>query len=136
MSWEYANLTTVAEIESAVGRPHSMIDLKQIDRLDDGCVTVLAHSPIAGFGYQDARGDRQATFVGGTPGFVEVLDPGRISLDVAGEITGGVSFVFLLPGVGETLRLNGVVAGQDGSRLTVGVQEAYVHCARCIMRSQ
>ncbi|BCY10787.1 2Fe-2S iron-sulfur cluster-binding protein [Actinoplanes sp. L3-i22] len=133
MSWEYSSLTTVAEIEAAVGRPSSLIDLKQIDRLDDGCVTVLANSPIAGFGYLDAHGDRQATFVSGKPA---VHSPRHLSVDVAEEITGGVSFVFLLPGVGETLRLNGTAAGRDNGRLRVDVDEAYVHCARCIMRSQ
>lgn len=140
MSREYAKLTTARQIEAAVGKANALINLKQMDRLDEGSVTVLAHSPIAGFGYQDARGDRHATFVGGRPGFVEVHSPVRISLELPGEVTGpvggGVSFVFLLPGVGETLRLNGVAAGQDRSRLQVDITETYVHCARCILRSQ
>ena len=46
-----------------------------------------------------------------------------------------MSFVFLLPGVGETLRLNGAVAQRSGSRVAVDVQEIFVHCARCILRS-
>ncbi|WP_436534443.1 2Fe-2S iron-sulfur cluster-binding protein [Actinoplanes sp. HUAS TT8] len=131
-------LATVGQVEAVVGRPNPLVNLKQVDRLDDGCVAVLAHSPIAGFGYLDAAGDRRATFVGGTPGFVRVHSPRRISFELteAEPITGGVSFVFLLPGIGETLRLNGVVTDQERSRLQVDVREAYVHCARCIIRSQ
>ncbi|GAA2861279.1 hypothetical protein Acy02nite_57760 [Actinoplanes cyaneus] len=133
-------LTAVGQVEAIIGRPGALINLKQRDRLDDGGATVLAHSPIAGFGYRDARGDRRATFVGGTPGFVRVHTPRRISLaapaDEPGPISGGVSFVFLLPGVGETLRLNGSVTGQDRSRIQVEIQEAYVHCPRCILRSR
>lgn len=133
-------LSTVEQVEATVGRPNALINLKQLDRLDDDSATVLAHSPIAGFGYRDELGNRRATFVGGTPGFVRVHTPRRISLptpaDEPGPISGGVSFVFLLPGVGETLRLNGAVTGQDRSRIQVEIQEAYVHCPRCILRSR
>ncbi|MFI5915887.1 pyridoxamine 5'-phosphate oxidase family protein [Dactylosporangium sp. NPDC051541] len=126
---------------SEIAAPPAIVMAKQLARLDAGCVTILANSPIAGFGYLAADGHRRATFVGGTPGFARVHSPGRISFALpAGEPPPadrtGVSFVFLLPGIGETLRVNGAAAGRKGVELTVDVREAYVHCARCVLRSR
>lgn len=130
-------LTTVEEIEAIVGQPPSMIMLKQVGALDEGCRAVLAHSPLAGFGYRDADGVSRTTFIGGTPGFVRVHTPTRMSFTLPdGEAHGAVSFVFLLPGVGETLRVNGSVAKRKGAETFVDVEEAYVHCAQAVIRSR
>ncbi|HYQ65036.1 2Fe-2S iron-sulfur cluster-binding protein [Actinophytocola sp.] len=145
MSWENKSavenrphrLTTVDEVEATLGRPPSMVMMKQISALDEGCRTVLAHCPLAGFGYRDAGGGRHTTFIGGRAGFVRVHSPTRISFILPdGEAHGPVSFVFLLPGVGETLRLNGSVARRKGAETFVDVQEAYVHCAQAVIRSR
>ncbi|MFE3598131.1 2Fe-2S iron-sulfur cluster-binding protein [Streptomyces sp. NPDC059142] len=131
-------LTTAGEIEAVVGRPAPMIMLKQIGALDEGCRTVLARSPVAAFGYRDADGTSRTTFLGGAPGFVRVHSPTRISfpLPEAGDPCGPVSFFFLLPGVGELLRVNGSVAARRGARTTVDIEEAYVHCAQAVLRSR
>jgi ferredoxin-NADP reductase/predicted pyridoxine 5'-phosphate oxidase superfamily flavin-nucleotide-binding protein len=130
-------MTTADEVEAALGRPPSMIMLKQIRALDEGCESVLAHCPLAGFGYRDADGVSRTTFIGGTPGFVRVHSPTRISFTLPdGEAHGPVSFVFLLPGVGETLRVNGSVAKRNGAETFVDVEEAYVHCAQAVIRSR
>ncbi|MCR3754007.1 2Fe-2S iron-sulfur cluster-binding protein [Lentzea californiensis] len=133
MSWENnatARLGTVAEVEAVVGRPASMIMLKQLGALDEGCVDLLARSPIAGFGYRDADGVSRTTFVGGTPGFVRVHSPARISFALCEAADGPASLLFLLPGIGETLRINGV-ARRGG----FDVREVYVHCAQAVLRS-
>uniref|UniRef100_A0AAU2A0K9 Pyridoxamine 5'-phosphate oxidase family protein n=1 Tax=Streptomyces sp. NBC_00093 TaxID=2975649 RepID=A0AAU2A0K9_9ACTN len=131
-------LTTVEEVETTVGRPLPMIMLKQISALDEGCRTVLARSPIAAFGYRDADGTRRTTFIGGTPGFVRVHSPTRISftLTESGDPHGPVSLFFLLPGVGELLRVNGSVSARKGAVTTVDIKEAYVHCAQAVIRSR
>lgn len=131
-------LTTVDEVETAVGRPASMIMLKQINTLDEGCRTVLALSPVAAVGYRDADGTSRTTYIGGTPGFVRVHSPTRISFSLPepGDPRGPVSFFFLLPGVGEILRVNGSVVTRKGARTTVDVEEAYVHCAQAVLRSR
>jgi len=130
-------MTTVDEVDATVGQPPSMIMLKQISALDEGCRNVLAHSPLAGFGYRDANGLSRTTFIGGTPGFVRVHSPTRMSFTLPdGEAHGPVSFVFLLPGVGETLRVNGSVAKRKGAETFVDVEEAYVHCAQAVIRSR
>lgn len=132
-------LSAADEIETAIGRPAPMIMRKQISALDEGCRTVLARCPIAAFGYRDADGTSRTTFIGGAPGFARVHSPTRISFSWHGPGAphGPVSFFFLLPGIGEILRVNGsVVAGKGGARTTVEIQEAYVHCAQAVLRSR
>jgi PPOX class probable FMN-dependent enzyme len=108
-----------------------------------------------------ADGRQDASPRGGTPGFVQVLDghtlliadaPGNNRLDTLENIvaTGRVGLLFLLPGVDETLRVNGRAvlsqAADDIHRCTterrapvlvirVTVDEAYLHCAKALMRS-
>ncbi|MGW4213824.1 2Fe-2S iron-sulfur cluster-binding protein [Lentzea sp. NPDC004789] len=141
MSWENIasldRLSTVGEVEAVIGHPAPMIMLKQVDALDEGCVTVLAHCPIAAFGYRDAHGLSRTTFVGGTPGFAQVRSRTRISfaLNEPGAAVGPASLLFLLPGVRETLRVNGSASpGRDGE-VVFDVSEAYVHCAQAVLRS-
>ncbi|MCX5242753.1 2Fe-2S iron-sulfur cluster-binding protein [Streptomyces prunicolor] len=131
-------LTTEAEVEATVGRPASVIMLKQISALDEGCRTVLAGCPIAAVGYLDADGTSRTTFVGSTPGFARVHSPTRLSfaLPGPGDPHGPISFFFLLPGVGEVLRVNGSVAARQGAETTVDIREAYVHCAQAVLRSR
>ncbi|GLY04059.1 2Fe-2S iron-sulfur cluster-binding protein [Actinoplanes sp. NBRC 101535] len=140
MSWENTNTVQAVErLEATIGRPAAIVMRKQLDRLDDGCVQVLEFSPIAGLGYLDGDGNRRSTYVGGAAGFARVQSPERISFEVAGDgpvVGAGVSMLFLLPGVGETLRLNGVAAGFRDGRLTVDVRETYIHCARAVLRSR
>lgn len=132
-------ITTAADLESIIGRPVDAVTRKQIDALDEGCRRVLAAAPLAGLGYLDADGRPHTLVVGGRPGFAEVRSPRRISLALPAGAPepaagSGVSFVFLLPGVREVLRLNGTVTGVSGP-LVVGVEQAYVHCARAVGRS-
>lgn len=131
-------LTTVDEVETVIGRPAPVIMLKQISALDEGCRTVLARCPIAALGYRDADGTSRTTFVGGVPGFARVHSPTRISfaLPESGDPHGPVSVFFLLPGVGETLRVNGSVAAREGAQTAVDIEEAYVHCAQAVLRSR
>src|SRR5688572_634868 len=107
MSWENKVqaghlLRSADEVEAVIGRPPSVIMLKQVAALDEGCLEVLARSPIAGFGHRDAEGTSTTTFVGGEPGFARVLSPTRISFALNEPATahGPASLMFLLPGVG------------------------------------
>ncbi|WP_409181254.1 2Fe-2S iron-sulfur cluster-binding protein [Amycolatopsis sp. VS8301801F10] len=134
-------MTTVEELEAVIGRPGAAIKLKQLDWLDEGCETILAHSPFAGCGYRTAAGARHSTFVGGVPGFLRVRSPKEVSFALPANapepaIGHGISFVVLLPGVGETLRLNGTVTATDGRETVVKVQETYIHCGRAVFRSR
>ena len=134
-------VTNAESLEAIVGARRQTVLMKSIDSLDDGCRSVLASAPIAGFGFRDREGVPRTTLVGGVAGFARVDSPTRVSFDLRadqpGPATGeGVSLVFLLPGVGETLRLNGSVAERSDTGVVIDLEEAFVHCAKCILRSR
>jgi PPOX class probable FMN-dependent enzyme len=135
---------------------------KQLDALDRHCASFIALSPFVVLSSADAAGRLDASPRGGAPGFVRLLDahtllipdaPGNNRLDSLSNIvqTGRIGLLFLLPGVDETLRVNGSAClTQDAPLLAlfaadkrqprllieVHVQEAYLHCAKALMRSK
>ncbi|MEV6350875.1 2Fe-2S iron-sulfur cluster-binding protein [Actinoplanes sp. NPDC051851] len=127
---------TVGELEAVLGTPPEAVMRKQVDALDDGCRRLLRASPVAGFGYRDVDGVPRTVLVGA----VRVVSARRIVVPLPegdpepGE-GGGVSFVFLLPGIGEVLRLNGTAVRAEAGSVTVAVEQIYVHCARAVLRS-
>jgi predicted pyridoxine 5'-phosphate oxidase superfamily flavin-nucleotide-binding protein len=123
-----------------IGIPSQMILMKAVKALDEGSRKVLAEASIAAFGFRNSEGLPHTALVGGVKGFLRVESAVRISFDLGPDQPnpvkgGGVSMVFLLLGVGETLRVNGSVADRTDTSVTIDVEEAYVHCARCILRS-
>ena len=98
---------------------------------------------------------------GGPPGFVKVIDentlvlpdfPGNNRLDSLENLLedGRIGLLFLVPGVDETLRVNGRAAidtdlalramGTVDGRMPiavirVAVEQAYLHCGKALMRS-
>ncbi|MFF0516869.1 pyridoxamine 5'-phosphate oxidase family protein [Streptomyces sp. NPDC004250] len=130
-------LSCADAVEAVVGRPAAIVMKKQISVLDEGCRDVFAHSPVAAFGYQDADGTAHTTFVGGVPAFARVHSPQRFSFPVPGAsvASGPVSLFFLLPGVGEVLRVNGTASVLKGGETAVDITEAYVHCAQAVIRA-
>jgi predicted pyridoxine 5'-phosphate oxidase superfamily flavin-nucleotide-binding protein len=134
-------LTSEEGLEAVVGARRQAMLMKSIDTIDDGCRSVLANAPIALFGFRDWEGTPRTTLVGGVAGFARADSPKRISLEVPADrpspVVGvGVSMVFLMPGIGETLRLNGVVSESVDTRIGIDLEEAFVHCAKCILRSE
>jgi PPOX class probable FMN-dependent enzyme len=134
---------------------------KQLDRLDPHCVSFIGLSPFVvvathGGGLADASPR------GGEPGFVKVSDsrslllpdsPGNNRLDTLTNIieTGSAGLLFMIPGVDETLRVNGrarltddpsllalfaTARRQPSLLIEVTVEEAYLHCAKALMRSR
>ena len=134
-------VTTAESLEAIIGKAPRIVRMKETQALDEGCRSVLASSPIAGFGFRaENDGLSQTTLVGGAAGFARIDSETRFTLELPDERSvpvngGGVSFVFLVPGIGETLRVNGIAAERCGTFLTIELREAYVHCARCILRS-
>ena len=134
---------------------------KQLVALDRHCVAFVALSPFVVLSTADAQGRQDASPRGGAPGFVRVDGatrllipdaPGNHRLDSLSNIvaTGRIGCLFLVPGVDETLRINGTARlCDDAGRLApfaadkrvrlvieVGVEEAYLHCAKALMRSK
>ena len=135
---------------------------KEITALDVHCQRFIALSPFVVLSTADAALNLDASPRGGAPGFVKVADahtlllpdaPGNNRLDSLQNIlaTGKLGLLFLIPGVDETLRVNGravlstepadIAACTDDRRaprlvLRVTVQAAYLHCAKALMRSR
>ena len=135
---------------------------KAIDHLDAHCRRFLALSPFVVLATSGADGRHDASPRGGAPGFVRVVDAhtlwlpdatGNNRLDTLANVTevGRLGMLVLVPGVDETLRINGAArlrtdaqalkAFADERRaprtvLEVTVEEAYLHCAKALMRSK
>ena len=135
---------------------------KQLDRLDGHCQRFIALSPFVVLSSAGPAGALDASPRGGDPGFVQVLDehtllipdaPGNNRLDTLENVasTGRLGLLFLVPGVDETLRVNGSAVLSTRADwldrcaierrrpvlvVAVSVQEAYLHCAKALMRSR
>lgn len=134
-------LRTTAELEAQVGAKPAAIDLKVIDHLDEHALRWLRASPLAFAGFSDAQ-RIDVTIAGDDPGFAAALDEKQLRLPRAvlddpeqAQQGRGVGLLFLIPGIGETLRINGSVADEDGAAIVVAVQECYLHCAKALLRS-
>ena len=134
---------------------------KQLAQLDAHCRQFIALSPFAVLSSSNAASTMDASPRGGAPGFVRTLDehtllipdaPGNNRLDTLENIiaTRQLGLLFLIPGVDETLRVNGTaLLSSDEETLKhfadeprppklvikVFVKEAYLHCAKALMRS-
>lgn len=132
---------TTEALDAQVGARPPVADLKVIDHLDAHALRWLAASPLAFIGFSDMQGI-DATLAGGAPGFAASLDAERLYLprgllDHPGQALPGrgAGMLFLVPGLGETLRVNGVVALVDERNIVIEVQECYAHCAKALLRS-
>jgi PPOX class probable FMN-dependent enzyme len=153
-------VTSLDQLEALYDAPSERVRLKQIPRLDEHCRAFIAASPfliLATCGSSGADGSPR----GDRPGFVEVADDetlllpdrrGNNRIDSLRNIVENpaVGLIFLVPGVHETFRVNGraqistdpVLLARfavDGKApktvLVITVQEAFVQCARALVRS-
>lgn len=133
------SITTVAALEACIGKAPAPIHLKVIDHLDEGALRWISASPLmfAGFG----EGSRIQVTLGGPAGLAggearELRLPTAM-LDEPTLARPGMGFcsLFLLPGIGETLRVNGRVAAVREGQIRITVEECYGHCAKSLIRS-
>jgi PPOX class probable FMN-dependent enzyme len=155
-------ITTEEALRALHHAPKERTLRKQLDHLDGHCRRFIALSPFVVVATADAHGRLDASPRGGVPGFVEVADdrtlhlpdrPGNNRLDSLTNVTERpeVGLLFMIPGVDETLRVNGAAElladGQLASRFQAGprppkivlrvcVREAYLHCAKALMRAR
>jgi PPOX class probable FMN-dependent enzyme len=136
---------------------------KVVKELRDSHIEFIKSSPFLVMATSDSSGNCDASPKGGTPGFVKVIDKSKILLpDVAGnklfqsyqniDENPHIGIVFFIPGLNETLRVNGkasivshdeieqlIVKAEvhnpdDNSKILQGIlmeiNEAYGHCPR------
>ena len=136
---------------------------KQQAALDAHCQRFIALSPLCVLATGGGAGAlMDASPRGGAPGFVHVHDAqtlwipdagGNNRLDSLSNLLHDprIGLLFMVPGVNETLRINGTARLRDepawtghfaGAHFTpklvveVQVREAYLHCAKALMRSR
>ncbi len=155
------HITSLAALRALYGAARERSVKKEQPWLDAHCTRFITLSPLLIVSSSGVGGALDASPRGGQPGFVQVLDPhtllipdspGNNRLDTLENIihTGKIGLLFLVPGVDETLRVNGtatlstdeadIAACMDAKRtpklvIRVTVQAAYLHCAKALMRS-
>lgn len=154
-------LSSLEELRTVYRQPSGGAVDKVIDRLDDHCAEFLAASPFFVLATAGADGGCDASPKGGAPGFVRVLDEHRLAwADLSGNNrldsfenlvdNAHVGLLFVIPGMDETLRVNGraelttdpelcaalSVEGKPAKvAVVVHVAEAYVHCSKAFRRA-
>ena len=152
---------TADELREIVGHPNKYVANKVSDHLSPIQQDWLAHSPLGFVATTDAKGRVDVSPRGDPPGFVHVIDATTIAIPerpgnkrVDGYLNvlerSHVGTLFLVPGRGDTLRINGsarILADADyfdvmavqGKRpilaLEIDIHEAFFHCAKAFLRS-
>jgi PPOX class probable FMN-dependent enzyme len=153
---------SINELTEIIGLPSELVLKKQLSELDGHMQTFIAESPFVLIGTYGQAGSCDVSPRGDAPGLVKILDsktlviPDRRGNKRADSLrniveTGRIGLLFLIPGVGETLRVNGKAClvrdddvltslAIDGKQPVLGiaveVEEAYLQCAKAILRSK
>lgn len=141
-------------------QPTDLVVQKVLRHLDAHCIRFLSLSPFMLISTQGKDG-ADVSPRGDPPGFVHALDPGTLlipdrpgnnRLDTLENVIDNphVGCLFVVPGLGEILRVNGeadIVTGPELERLAhqgraplvairVKINEVLFHCAKAVIRSK
>ncbi|HEK9100522.1 pyridoxamine 5'-phosphate oxidase family protein [Bacillus pfraonensis] len=155
-------ISTEEELRLILGYPSERAVKKVIPSLDHHCRDFLSKSPFLVMSTSDKFGYCDASPRGDAPGFVHVLNenqiviperPGNRRVDSILNILSNpkVGLIFLIPGLGESLRINGRAAITNDEEIlekmqvngrspllgiVVEVEECFIHCAKAFIRSE
>ena len=155
-------VSTEDELRSLLGYPGKLVQNKVISYLDEHCRSFISKSSLLLLATADGIGNCDVSPRGDPLGSVRVLDdthliiperPGNRRLDSLRNLLSNprIGLVFIIPGLEETLRVNGTayvvrdeLLLQDmalhGRVPVVGigvkVEECFLHCAKAFMRSK
>ncbi|KLK93874.1 pyridoxamine 5'-phosphate oxidase [Microvirga vignae] len=156
-----AMISSIAELEVLYGEPSEASLLKEVDRMIPEYRAFIEAAPFVALATHGPEG-LDCSPRGDGPGFVRVQDEktllmpdrrGNNRLDSLRNIVRNpqVGLLFLIPGIGETLRVNGLAVisvesallqsfAVDGkapkSVIAITIETVYFQCARAILRSQ
>ena len=154
-------VTTLEQLDALYGKKNPNSIVKEIDHLSDGYRKLIEAAPFVAIATGGPDGF-DCSPKGDAPGFVRILDdktlaipdrPGNNRLDGFRNILRDprIALLFLIPGVGETFRVNGrasisidpdlmesfAVNGKlPRSVLIVHIETAFFHCSKAIVRSK
>lgn len=160
----HRTVTSAAQLREIIEAPAAdgLVRRKELAVLDAHCRLFIEKSPFLLLGTASAAGRCDVTPRGDGPGFVGILDertllvpdrPGNRRLDSMLNIIANphAGLLFMIPGVDETLRVNGSASVTEDPALlapmavkgktpplgiVVEVEEVFFHCARAFKRSR
>jgi PPOX class probable FMN-dependent enzyme len=158
--WADQRVESVAELRTMYRNPSEIAGNKDRPQLDTASRQFIERSRFMLLGTHAADGSADVSPRGGPSGFVLTLDDKHLAIaDLGGNNrldsmrniieTGGVGLLFIVPGQGETVRVNGeawittspdvldrfVLPRRPKAAVVVRVDTTFVHCAKAIYRS-
>lgn len=156
-----STIKTVEELRTVYKAPMERAVLKEMVGLDKHARALLERCPFVMIGSCAEGGRADVSPKGDLPGFVHALDdrtvaipdrPGNNRLDTFENVLSNpqVGLIFLVPGMNETLRINGraeistdaelMARFEHRGKLPISVmlvhaEEVYFHCAKAFIRS-
>jgi PPOX class probable FMN-dependent enzyme len=154
-------ITSADDLRELIGAPEAPALKKQIDILDEHCRQFIALSPLLFIASSNREGFCDVSPKGDSPGFVRVLSDTLLAIperagnrrtDTMRNILENphVGLIFVIPGVREALRVNGVAGIYRDPELleamavqgkvplvAIGVEarEVFLHCGRALVRA-
>jgi uncharacterized protein len=154
-------IRTEEELRDIIGGPTDLVLAKLADRLNKLTRQFIERSPFVCVATARPDGGIDVSPRGDPPGFVRVIDdttvllPERPGNRIADTLTNlladpRIALLFLIPGIGDTFRVNGTAVITDDAELlsasevngraprlgiVVSVTEAYTQCAKALIRS-
>ena len=154
-------ITTRQRLRELHKMPNHLVSDKTIDHIDDICRRIISASPFVVIASRGGDNLLDLSPKGDPAGFVAVLDEHTLAIpDRLGNnrldtfenvlVDPGVGLCFLIPGHGDTLRVSGkgrivrdtalperlaVNCKPPHLILVVDVDEAFLHCPKCVIRS-
>lgn len=150
------------QLRNIYGFPKGRAKDKQLNALEKHSINFIEHSPFVAISTHSQSGIADCSPRGGNPGFVKILNEnciiipdakGNNRLDSLVNIieTKNVGCLFLIPGIDETLRVNGFARISTETRylnmfqgtnnaprtcMEIAINEVFLHCAKALMRSK
>ena len=154
-------VATHEQLRTLYRQPHRLVVDKERPVIDDATRAFITRCPFVLVGTVGGDGTADVSPRGGPSGFIQVLDETHIAIpDLSGNnrldtlenivANGQVGLLFMMPGQGETVRLNGhaylttdpeILGGFPAElkvpkvAIVVTVVGTYIHCAKAMQRS-
>lgn len=155
-------ITSAKQLRELYDYPRGRAKDKVLDSLEKHSIHFIATSPFLVLSTVSKDGKMDVSPRGGKPGFVKISESGQLlipdakgnnRLDSLTNIleTGSIGLIFLIPGIDETLRINGTACITNNEAvlshfstedkkpvtcLVVSIDELFLHCAKALMRSK
>jgi len=155
-------ITTIEQLRTRIGEPSAIVPQKLWKSLNETAVGFIQKSPFLLLATADADGNMDVSPKGDSPGFVAIENENTLLIpDRSGNklifglqnilLNPHVGLIFLIPGTGETFRVNGraeltvdpVILERLSARgkpavvaIRVAIEECFLHCAKAFLRAQ